>query len=225
MPTDKQTKNIIVNLRQYRRKYLQQKFADLDESATRIIVNSLLCDVLGYEELVDIKTEYRIRELYADYVIVIKGKAHLIVEVKAKKLALSNKHLRQSVEYGVNEGIDWVLLTNGEVVELHRILFERPVRSELFFRHDLNDYSNFKQASRDIYRLSKRAVISGQLEEYWDRRVELSYPKLAKLVGGEPFLKLLRKELKKKTGLYFKDHELNTAMQTLIRSAEAGLKA
>ncbi len=212
MLTDKQTKDIIVKLRQYRRKYLQQKFADLDESGTRIIVNSLLCDVLGYEELIDVKTEYRIRELYADYVIMTKGKANFIVEVKAKKLRLNRKHMRQSMEYGVNEGIDWVLLTNGQEIELYRIMFERPVRSELFFKHDLSDYSSFKQAGRDLYHLSKRAIVSGQLEEYWERRVELSYPKLAKLVDSEPFLKLLRRELKKKTGLYFRDHELSSAM-------------
>ncbi len=166
MLTDKQTKDIIVKLRQYRRKYLQQKFADLDESGTRIIVNSLLCDVLGYEELIDVKTEYRIRELYADYIIMTKGKTNFIVEVKAKKLRLNKKHMRQSMEYGVNEGIDWVLLTNGQEVELYRIMFERPVRSELFFKHDLSDYSSFKQAGCCLWATGRilgspcRAVLS-----------------------------------------------------------------
>ena len=45
-------------------------------------------------------------------------------EVKALSLNLSSNHLRQSINYGANEGIDFVLLTNGRVFELYKVLFE-----------------------------------------------------------------------------------------------------
>lgn len=47
----------------------------VNESATRIMVNYFLTDVLQYLELEDIKTEYAIRGEYADYVIQIKRKS------------------------------------------------------------------------------------------------------------------------------------------------------
>jgi hypothetical protein len=70
------------------------------------MINSLLTDILGYKELEEAKTEYRIRFEYADYVIQVKRKKHFVVEVKPIAIDLSEGHLRQSLSYAANEGID-----------------------------------------------------------------------------------------------------------------------
>ncbi len=62
MPTATQINRIEKDLREYRKKYLTKKQnLEVDESATRIMVNSFLTTVLSYLELDDIKTEYNIR--------------------------------------------------------------------------------------------------------------------------------------------------------------------
>ena len=219
MPTLTQTKKVEQKLRQYRKKYLHKTFAEVDESATRIMVNFLLCDVLGYSELVDIKTEYRIRDQYADYVIQIKAKKQFIVEVKSIQFDLNQRHLRQSLEYGVNEGIDWIILTNGRQLQLYKIIFDKPVRHEKFFDWDLSDYAQIRQAASSIAYLAKRSVLKGELDQLWQRQVELSPDRLAKIVYSLDFVKLLRRQLKQNTKIHFKDDELYVSLHTMITKA------
>src|SRR3989338_8052763 len=114
-------KKLLVSLKKYRKKFLIGKFTELDESATRLMINSFLSDVLGFISIEQIKTEYMIRGTYADYVIQIKGKRYFIVEVKAMPIELSEKHLRQVTNYAANEGIDWALLTNGKKFDFYKI--------------------------------------------------------------------------------------------------------
>ena len=103
MATANQLQELRNKLKDYKRKYLKKEFSALDESATRIMTNNFLTEILGYQELVEIKTEFRIRSEYADYVVQLKRKKHFVVEVKSIGLDLSEKHLRQSLSYAANE--------------------------------------------------------------------------------------------------------------------------
>lgn len=139
MATELQIKNLNRNLREYRRKYLSKDLKNLDESATRILVNNFLTSVLDYEELVDIKTEYEIKGAYADYVIELKRKKIFVVEVKSAAINLNEGHIRQTVGYAANEGIDWAVLTNGRQIELYRIVFAKPINVIKLFSYNLDD--------------------------------------------------------------------------------------
>ena len=216
MPTTLHIQYTIKQLREYRKKYLRKEFSDIDESATRIMVNSFLCDVLGYRELVDIKTEYRIRDTYADYVIQTERKKNFIVEVKSMQVDLNQRHIRQSVEYAVNEGVDWVILTNGRQLQLYKIIFAKPIRHELFFDFDLTDLKQMKQIGQSIVYLSKKSILKNELEQLWRRQAELSPEKLAKVIKQEAFIKLLRREMKKLTKLHYNNEELTEALHQLI---------
>ena len=216
MPTNFQTQHTIKQLREYRKKYLRKEFAEIDESATRIMVNSFLCDVLGYEELVDIKTEYRIRDTYADYVIQTARKKNFIVEVKAMQLDLNQRHIKQSVEYAVNEGIDWVILTNGRQINVYKVIFAKPIRYELFFDFDLTDLKSITKAGQMLVYLSKKSVLKNDLDQLWQRQAEISPEKLGKVVLQETFIKVLRREMKKSTKLHYTDEELYTALSELV---------
>ena len=105
MLTEAQRKIFLNELKNYRKKYLVEKYFKLDESATRLMINSFLTDVLGYAELDEIKTEYTIKSTYADYVIQLDKKQHIVVEVKAIQIDLSENHIRQALGYAANEGI------------------------------------------------------------------------------------------------------------------------
>lgn len=219
MPTQFQTQQTIKNLREYRKRYLRKEFAEIDESATRIMINSFLCDVLGYEELVDIKTEYRIRDTYADYVIQTARKKNFIVEVKAMQLDLNQRHIRQSMKYAVNEGIDWVVLTNGRQVQVYKVVFAKPVRHELFFDFDLTDLKQISKAGESLTYLTKKSTIKDELNQLWHRQAEISPEKLARVITQESFIKALRREMKKITKLHYTEDELKEALKNLISKA------
>ena len=67
MLTQNQRSNFLTALKSYKRKYLKDKYSELDESATRLMINSFLTEVLGYQELDEIKTEYAIKAIDEKY--------------------------------------------------------------------------------------------------------------------------------------------------------------
>ncbi len=216
MATDKQLNELRVKLKDYKRKYLKKEFATLDESATRIMTNNFLTEILGYEELVEIKTEYRIRSEYADYVVQLKRKKHFVVEVKSIGLDLNEKHLRQSLSYAANEGIDWILLLNGREIQLYRVNFGKPVTTTLICKIDLMDADDFKKCPELIWNVTKKAVERGELETFWKRTNALNPENMAKLLYSEEIVKRLRNDLKEQTGIYFQTEDVAESLREII---------
>lgn len=216
MVTENQILQLKDKLKIYKKKYLRKEFASLDESATRIMTNSFLTELLGYQELEEIKTEYRIRSEYADYVIQLKRKKHFVVEVKSIELDLNERHLRQSLSYAANEGIDWILLLNGRQIELYRVNFGKPVTTTLIYKLDLLDNDDLKRAPELIWYLSKKAVEKGELEDFWKRTNALQPVNLSKLLYSEEVVRRLRNDLKDQTGIYFQMEDVAECLLRII---------
>lgn len=216
MPTLNQLQLLKLQLSTYKKRYLRKEFSQLDESATRIMTNYFLTDILGYKELDEIKTEYRIRSEYADYVIQLKRKKHFVVEVKSIDLDLNEKHLRQSLGYAANEGIDWILLLNGREVQLYRVNFGKPITTTLIYKIDLLNSEDFKKAPDLLWNLTKKAVEKGELETFWKRAYALTPLNLSKLLYSEDVVKRLRSDLKDQTGIYFQVEDIAASLCQII---------
>jgi predicted type IV restriction endonuclease len=216
MATENQLREFKEKLKTYKRKYLRKEFAKVDESATRIMTNSFLTEVLGYKELEEIKTEYRIRSEYADYVVQLRRKKHFVVEVKSIDIDINDKHLRQSLSYAANEGIDWILLMNGRQIQLYRVGFGKPITTQLIYKLDLIDNEDFKKAPELLWYLTKKAVEKNDLEDFWKRSNALKADYLAKLLYSEDIVKRLRNDLKTETGIYFQLEDVAESLHNLI---------
>ena len=203
------------SIKDYKKKFLDKPLGELDESGTRLLINHFLTEMLGYETLSEVKTEYMIKGTYADYVIQIGGKRHFLVEVKALSLNLSSNHLRQSINYGANEGIDFVLLTNGRVFELYKVLFEKPISHELIFSLDFSELSNLKVIADQLQYLHKDVVLKKGLDVLWDRHSALSPKNLSKLLFSTEVVKFLQKELKKKYSIKFDELVIENAVKKI----------
>ena len=59
------------------------------------------------------------------------------IEVKRVATKLSTRHLRQVEMYAVNEGVEWIILTNGSVWQVYRITGGLPVVIDLALEVDL----------------------------------------------------------------------------------------
>lgn len=156
-------------LKAYRKDFLDGSIKELDESGTRLMINRFLSDALGYKQLEEIKTEYMIKGTYADYVIQVNKTRHFLVEVKALSFQLSEKHLRQTVNYGANEGIEYALLTNGRNFEFYKIIFEQPISSRLIFSLDLSDAAGLKNAASHLQHLHKESVVKNSFKPLWNK--------------------------------------------------------
>lgn len=185
------------------------------------MVNNLLIEVLGYKELEEVKTEYTIKGTYADYVVQVGRKKHFIVEVKAIQIDLSENHLRQAVNYAANEGIEWVLLTNGRCYELHRIIFGKPITNRKVCSFDLLDQEQMKESVDCFAYLTRKAALSDHLEKFWKRFQALTPTNLARHLYAIEVVKFLRKRLKKEAKLLFAEEDIyNSLHQVVVNKIE-----
>ena len=221
MATLAQTLKVLESLKIYKRRYVKKQFNNVDESATRIMINMFLTDVLEYKELDEIKTEYAIRGEYADYVIQLKRKKQFVVEVKSAQLDLNERHLRQSLSYASNEGIDWILLTNGRVFQFYRVIFEKPMRTELLVDIDFSDASSkqMKQFADVIVLFTRRSVEKNEHELFWQKSIALAPRNISKLLFCEEVVKLIKRELKKTSTITFENDAIKDALRACLAGA------
>lgn len=213
MLSDIKNQKFTENLKAYIKRFLNGSITDLDESGTRIMINHFLTDVLGFTALEEVRTEYMIKGTYADYMIQVNGKRHFLVEVKSFSLNLNENHLRQAINYGANEGVEWALLTNGRQIELYRIMFEKPIRHENVFSIALaND--NVKSIAATLQFLTKELVLKGGLDVLWNKTLALTPESLSKILLSYDMVNDLRKEVNKQFGTKF---EVEDVQQTLVK--------
>ena len=203
-------------LKFYNKKYLHGKITELDESGTRLMINTFLTDVLGFAPIEEVKTEYMIRGTYADYVIQTKGIRQFLVEVKALSFALSHNHLRQAINYGANEGIEWALLTNGKCFEFYKILFNKPIESRKVFSIDLSDSSQLKNCVEVIQYIHKDSIDNKGLPLLWNKTCALDPLNVAGLLFAPSVTNFIKKTLKNKFKGKFSDEEIHASINRII---------
>jgi hypothetical protein len=216
MLSSNKKQKLIASIKSYQKKYFAKKLDDLDESGTRLLINELLSEVLCFQTIEEIKTEYMIRGTYADYVVQTKGDRHFLVEVKALSLNLSDKHLRQTINYGANEGIEWALLTNGKDIQFYKILFNKPIESKLVFKIDLSDSTKVKENAEWLQHLHREEVVKKSLDLLWNKFVALETYTIAGFLFNNTVINFLKRELKRKFKSKFEEKEIKEALTNVI---------
>jgi len=219
MLTQNKKSKLLSNLKAYSKKFLNNKVTELDESGTRLMINSFLTDVLDYAPIEEIKTEYMIRGTYADYVIQIKGVQHFLVEVKSLSLQLSDKHLRQATNYGANEGIDWVLLTNGRNFDFYKVIFGKPIEARKIFSVDLTDKDKIKESADFLEFLHRDCVLYNDLKLLWNKTMALDPEYISGLLHDKTITNFIKRSLKKKFKTKFSDEEIHDSLNRVIAEA------
>ena len=151
------------------------------------------------------------------------------MEVKAIGKDLRDTHLRQAVDYAANEGVDWIVLTNGAQYQAHRVRFEKPVQHDMIFDVDLLA-PDAKPADllETLYLLSRDAAATHAMEKYRATKEATNRFILAQLVLSDSSVKLLRRELRRLSpGLKVTDDEIARilASEVLKRDVVEGERA
>lgn len=216
MLTPAKKSRMLLALKSYKKQFLNRDLTELDESGTRLMINSFLCDVLGYLPIEEIKTEYMIKGTYADYVIQIGGIRHFLVEVKALSLQLSEKHLRQTINYGANEGIEWALLTNGKHFDFYKILFNKPIESRKIFSVDLTDASTLKHDIEHLQFLHKEAIMKKGLKQLWNKCEALDPLNAAGIVYCKEVIGVIKKHIRNKYGEKCEEADIIKSLNRIV---------
>lgn len=192
---------------------------DANEGDTRLLVTDFLCDGLGFDKYEDLTTEYQVKGEYADYGIRIEKDLVAFVEVKRVATKLGAKHLRQVQAYALNEGVEWVLLTNGARWQAYHITAAMPVQVDLALEVDLLGDETLNQKTNQLFYLTRESLKRKQIDELWKVRRATSPQSLAETILSDAVVDAVRKELKRTTGHKIEASEINSLLrQTLIRA-------
>jgi predicted type IV restriction endonuclease len=174
------------------------KSRDVNESDTVIIVTDMLQEVFGYDKYAEITSEHAIRGTYCDLATKLDGKVQLLIEVKPIGLELKDAYVKQAVDYAANKGVDWVLLTNGQMWRVYKVTFGKPIDQELVFEFDFFtiDPKNSDHLEM-LYVLSKEGWIKQVLGDLHQKRQVLSRFVIAAVCLSEPVIDVIRRELRR----------------------------
>lgn len=192
-------------------KGLKEGFKEAD---TRKIVSDILSESLGWDKFDNITAEQMIGSRYADYVVKTPNEEVFVVEIKQIGLKLKETHLNQARQYAVDEGIDWIILTNGDEWQAYKTTLEGKVPvTKLVFKVRFTDKDMKPQEKTELlYLLSEEANRKHEIEDYYERRVALSGENLASQILGEEVINKLRVSIRNSTGQKLANSEIADAL-------------
>jgi hypothetical protein len=188
---------LIAGIKQFQPILTAAKAGDKGEADTVTIVKDMLQDVFGYNKYSDVTSEHAIKGTYCDLAIKIDNTLQTLIEVKAIGLELKDSHVKQAIDYAANQGVTWVVLTNGVTWRIYKVTFEKPIGQELVV--DL-DFLSLKPKSdyENLYLWCKEAWgESSALDEFEARKQALSRFLIGAVVLSDPVLDVIRRELRR----------------------------
>ena len=192
------------------------KNRDIHESDTVTIVVDMLEGIFGFDKYAEITSEHAIKGTYCDLAVKIDGTVKYLIEIKAIGLDLKENHLRQAVNYGANEGIPWVVLSNGVEWQIHKINFERPVSSELVAVLNFEELSHRnKDHLMQVFLLCRQGIKKQAIDEYHERSQIVNRFMVAAITQTDAVVSVIRRELKRLApGLKVEKSELQELLET-----------
>jgi hypothetical protein len=194
----KAAERLVAGIKQFQPILAAGKSRDLNEADTVTIVKDMLAEVFGYDKYSEVTSEHAIRNSYCDLATRIDGSIATLIEVKAIGLELKDNHVKQAVDYAANQGVDWVLLTNGIVWRVYRVTFAKPIGQELVV--DLDFITLRPKSGQDIetlYLWSKEGWVKSALGDYHIRKQALSRYFLGAVLLTDSVLDVMRRELRR----------------------------
>ncbi len=166
---------LVAGIKKYQPILVAAKARDVGEADTVTIIKDMLSDIFGYDKYTDLTSEYAIRGTYCDLATKIDGVLQTLIEVKAIGLDLKDQHVKQAVDYAANQGVDWVLLTNGMCWRVYHLTFAKPIDHELVVDIDFSTLSTRSEHDLElIYLWCKEGWQRSVLGEYHTQRQALS---------------------------------------------------
>ncbi len=198
MTTKRINERVVSGLRRFQPVLIAARNKDIGEADTVTIIKDILTEVFGYDKYNEITSEFAIRGTYCDLAIRLDSKLILLIEAKAIGIELKDSHVKQAVDYAANQGVDWVVLTNGLVWKVFHIIFAKPIDQELVIDVNLTELNPRSVKDLDtLYLLCKEAWQKSALGEYRTQRMALSRFLLGAIIQSPPVLEVVRRELRR----------------------------
>lgn len=223
MPVSKKVADrISAQLKRYQPILSAAKARDISESDTVVIIADMLADVLGYKKYIEITTEFAIRGTYVDLAVKLDNDVRFLVEAKAIGIELKDAHVKQAIDYGANNGIEWIILTNGITWRFYKIHFRQPIDKTLLVELDIvNGNLRSEEFIECFGNLSRECFTHDALNAFYQQQQVLSRYSLGHLVLSDSVIAAIRREVRSiAPKVKVDDERLRTVLQNEVLKRE-----
>jgi hypothetical protein len=205
-------REIAVAMKPYLPQIAQTLRGGANESSTRILLDRILHQVLGYS-LEEIKAEHKIQGRTADYVLAPGGQDSLVIEVKRIGAPLRQKQIFQATSYAAYAGIRWALLTNVTTWQLYRVSATDKIEPHLVFTIDLHKHLS-EDAAHYFSLISRKGIVrKTPLDRLWQIRRSLSTESLIGAILHEDVLGRIRAVIARDNGVVLDMADIKAALE------------
>jgi len=200
MPTvpKKVAERLVAGIKRYQPILSAAKARDVGEADTVTIIKDMLADVFGYDKYSDVTSEHSIRGTFCDLAVKMDGQLQTLIEVKAIGIDLKDAHVKQAIDYAANQGVDWVLLTNGITWRVYHLIFAKPIDQELVLEIDFCALNSRADGDVELlYLWCKEGWQRSVLGEYHTQKQALSRFFVGAMLQTDTVLDVIRRELRR----------------------------
>jgi hypothetical protein len=189
---------LVAGLKRYQPIVGKLRERDISEADTVTVIKDMLTDIFGYDKYNELTSEQQIRGTFCDLAVKVEGKIYYLAEVKSAGTNLNDSHLRQVINYGAHQGIEWVILSNAIEWKLYRIKFGQPIDYEEVFNFDVTKLSS--RSADDLsklFMLCRESISSDSLTEYHRQAQIVNRYVISELLQSEAMVSALRREIRR----------------------------
>src|SRR3954447_5264378 len=189
---------ITTQLKKYQSVLSNLQKRDVSEADTVTVINDMLTDVCGYDKYLHITSQYAIRGTYVDLAVKIDDDIRFLIEVKAIGIELKDAHVKQSIDYAANEGIEWVVLTNGANWRIYKVHFGQPIEKILVCEFDaIGSSARSPEALECFGNLSREGFSKNTMAEFLLHKQVTNKFTVAAVLQTDFILEVLRREIRR----------------------------
>lgn len=194
----KVAERLVAGIKRYQPILSAAKARDVGEADTVTIIKDMLADVFGYDKYSDVTSEHSIRGTFCDLAVKMDGQLQTLIEVKAIGIDLKDAHVKQAIDYAANQGVDWVLLTNGITWRVYHLIFAKPIDQELVLEIDFCALNSRTEGDVELlYLWCKEGWQRSVLGEYHTQKQALSRFFVGAMLQTDTVLDVIRRELRR----------------------------
>lgn len=213
---------LVAGLKKYQPIVRKLAERDISEADTVTVIKDMLTDIFGYDKYSELTSEQQIRGTFCDLAIKVEGKIHYLAEVKSAGTTLNDNHLRQAVNYGAHQGIEWILLTNGIIWKVYRIKFSQPIDWEEVYCFDMGQISS--RSADDLgklFMLCRESISTDALKAFHKQAQIFNRFVVAEMLLSDGVVGAVRKEMRRLFDMKAHDDELRTLLANDVIKRDA----
>ena len=196
--SSKAAARIAVELKKYQGILSGLQKRDVSEADTVTVINDMLSDICGYDKYLHVTGQLAIRGTFVDLAVRVDEEIRFLIEVKAIGIELKDAHVKQAIDYAANEGVEWVVLTNGVNWRIYKVHFGQPIEKILVCDLDAIETSAKSQEALECFgNLSREGFSKNTMAEFLLHKQVTNKFTVAAVLQSDFVLEVLRREIRR----------------------------